>query len=279
MTCHAPPALDADDDSLLCVLQRINMTEAGLGRVCMLAQASRGCSRAVRALLADGQFVETVRTHRRFKWEMKGLLDAPSSVADRVLFMCAADLDGTTNVERMLRHARLCDEDVDLQYGISNFMWKSFYPQACKTGTVHYEACETAGRAGVIDVLLHMLRAHPLEIKLLVTICWALALVIQCLEKNRNRFLHTDGLERLLALEHENCRPDVLSTAIAVDNSHSGMYQDVAQEQLTRYSLRRGIRMLCNTLTSQTRARHDTMVYHGGEAERITAARRRCRGP
>jgi len=278
MTCHAPPALDADDDSLLSVLRRINMTEAGLQRVCMLAQASRGCSRAVRALLADGQFVETVRVHRQFKWEMKGLLDTPSSVIDRVLFMCAADLDGTTNVGRMLQHARLCDEDVDLQYGVCNFMWKSFYPQACKIGTVHYEACETAGRAGAIDVLLHMLRAHPLEIKLLVTVCWALAFMIECLENNRARFLQTDGLERLLALEHESCRPDVLSAAIAVDNSRSGMYPDVAQAHLTRQSLLLGIQMLCNTVTSQTRERHDTVVYHGGEAERITAARRRSRG-
>ena len=269
----ARPALDADDDSLLVVLQTIDVTEAGLARVCMLAQASRGCSRAVRALLADGRFRRTVARHREFKRELAVLLDAPSTVTCRVVFMRAVDADDTTNIGRILRHARLCHEDVGLQYGVCKLIWTSFLPQACKVGTMHYEACETAGREGAFDVLLLMLRAHPLEVKLLVTVCWALCFLIQCAESNRTRFLQTDGVERLLALEHESCRPGVLSSAITADNSSRAMYPDAIQGYLTRHSLRRGIVQVCNTLTSQSRARDDAVVYHGREAERVAAAR------
>ena len=271
---HAPPALDADDDSLLSVLQKIDVTEAGLERVCMLAQTSRGCARAVRALLADGQFRRTVAIHREFKRELAVLLDAPWTVLCRVVFLQAVDADGTTNAGRILRHAQLCHEDVDLQYGVCRLLWTSFLPQACKTGTVHYEACETVGREGVFGVLLCMLRTHPHEVKLLVTVCWALSFLIQCLESNRARFLQTDGLERLLALEHESCRPGVLSAAIAVDNSRRGMYPDAIHVYINRHSLLHSIRHVCNTVTSRTRTRDDTVVFFVNEAERVAAARR-----
>lgn len=268
--------MDADDDSLLCVLQAVDVTEAGLRCVCMLAQTSRAFRMPVRALLTDGGFMRILHTHRRFKRDMRDLLESPSTVTDRVWFMRAVDADGTTNIGRILRHARLYHEDADVQYGVCELLWTSFLSNACNADTIHQEVCETAGREGAIDVLLHMLGAHPHEVKLHVTVCWALCFLVQCAESNRALFLQTDGLERLLTLEHESCRSDVLASAIAVDHSSHAMYPDVIMGFLTRRSLCRGIRMVCNTLTSQTRYRNDTVVYHSGEAERVAAARAAC---
>ena len=263
-------------DTLLSVMRKIDVTQSGLTRVCMMAQASRCCRRAAQALLANGEFRKTVRRHRQLKLGMRDLIAAPASVLQRVQFLRAVDSDGTTNVGRMVRLARLCDEDVDFQYWTTNMLWMSCDPRRCQTGSlVHSETCETAGREGAFDVLSHMLRAHPLEVKLLVTVCWALALLVECLESNRARFLQTDGLERLLALEHEWRCPGGLSVFAEVDNSNDDMYTEDIQACLTRPVLMVSIRRVCNTLTSQTRAPGDTVVWHGAAADRVAAARRR----
>ena len=277
-TTHLLPVstMDADDDSLLCVLQAVDVTETGLRCLLCLAQTSRAFRLPVRALLSDGGFMQILHTHRRFKRDMKELLDLPSTVTDRVLFMRSVDADGKSNIGRILRHARLYHEDAGAQYGICKLLWTSFFPQACKTDTIHQETCETAGREGAIDVLLQMLKIHPHEVKLHVTVCWALSFLVQCAETNRTLFLQTDGLERLLALEHQSCRSDILASEIAVDNSRLAMHPDVITECLTRRSLCRGIQMVCNTLTSQTRSRDDTILYHSSEAERVAAARAEC---
>ena len=269
------PLVCMTDDSFRSVLHAIEANDDGLKLMHIVACASPGCLTIVRSLLEDGIFLKTVRVHRQFKVEVADLLRAPSTVACRVIFMNAVDSDGTTNIGRILRYAQSCPQDVGVQYSICKLLWTSFVPQPCKIGSIHYEACETAGREGAVETLLHMLHAHPHEIKLHVTVCWALCFLVQCLESNRVRFLQTDGLEQLLAIEHRCCRPDVLMSAITVDNSSYEIYPEVIQEYLTRHSLMRGIHHVCNSITSQTRRRDDTVVWHLDEEKRIAAARLR----